>query len=112
MAFEELFDGEEHWLGVDADPGWTVPFLASGALVRVEGWKGDELETADPGLVMVEPPKPDPKQESPPVTEAGRDHPTTCTFGTSGVDFGIIACCTRCARPISWRSPAERMASC
>jgi hypothetical protein len=57
MAFEELFDGEEHWLGVDADPGWTVPFLVSGALVRAEGWKGDELETADPGLVVVEPPK-------------------------------------------------------
>lgn len=36
MGYEEILDGEEHWLSVDMWPGWTVPHLLVGAVVEMD----------------------------------------------------------------------------
>lgn len=54
MGYGAIFDGEGHWLEVDGEPGWSVPFVRTEKLVRVEGSAVDALETADPGIVVAE----------------------------------------------------------
>ena len=51
MGWEELWDGEEHWLGVDAAPGWVVPEFVTVDIVKVVG-DHDPLESPDPNLVV------------------------------------------------------------
>lgn len=36
MSYSDLFDGEEHWLGLDEEEGWTKPDLRVKATVQNE----------------------------------------------------------------------------
>lgn len=44
MGYEELLDGDEHWLELDAWPGWVLPSSVTVELVRVETVRVDPLE--------------------------------------------------------------------
>lgn len=47
VTYDELFSGEEHWLGPDADPGWLSPFLV------VKDWV--EMDPQPSGLRAIDP---------------------------------------------------------
>jgi hypothetical protein len=36
MSYSELFDGEEHWLGLGLETGWTKPYLQVTDVVEVD----------------------------------------------------------------------------
>ena len=52
MSYSDLFNGEEHWLGLEFEPGWTLPDLRVKAVVKneVQG-KLSELESESTNIV-------------------------------------------------------------
>jgi hypothetical protein len=50
MGYEELLDGEEHWLEEGLWPGWIKPHSVTGELVRVVTVPVDELEVPVVGM--------------------------------------------------------------
>jgi hypothetical protein len=53
VGYEELLDGDEHWLEAGLWPGWVRPHLVTGELVKQTVYVPDELEVPMVAIVVL-----------------------------------------------------------